>query len=97
MKLGEVEVGKNERPIHPPIIKSVEVIDNPFPDIVPRITSVQRKEQVKARKEAKKEKQKEKMLAKHKALAKLRLVSAYHLASHAGVSSARPHIRQART
>ncbi|PLW22580.1 hypothetical protein PCASD_14024 [Puccinia coronata f. sp. avenae] len=70
MKLGEVEVGKNERPIHPPIIKSVEVIDNPFPDIVPRITSVQRKEQVKARKEAKKEKQKEKMLAKHKALAK---------------------------
>ncbi|POW11192.1 hypothetical protein PSTT_05432 [Puccinia striiformis] len=71
MKLGEVELGKNERPIHPPIIKSVEVIDNPFPDIVPRITSAQRKEQAKARKEAKKDKQKEKMLAKHKALAKL--------------------------
>ncbi|KAA1087878.1 Peptidyl-prolyl isomerase cwc27 [Puccinia graminis f. sp. tritici] len=70
MKLGEVEIDKNERPIHPPIIKSVEVIDNPFPDIVPRITSAQRKEQAKARKEAKKEKQKEKMLAKHKALAK---------------------------
>ncbi|KAH9464978.1 hypothetical protein MJO28_001329 [Puccinia striiformis f. sp. tritici] len=70
MKLGEVELGKNERPIHPPIIKSVEVIDNPFPDIVPRITSAQRKEQAKARKEAKKDKQKEKMLAKHKALAK---------------------------
>ncbi|EFP85741.2 uncharacterized protein PGTG_11070 [Puccinia graminis f. sp. tritici CRL 75-36-700-3] len=68
MKLGEVEIDKNERPIHPPIIKSVEVIDNPFPDIVPRITSAQRKEQAKARKEAKKEKQKEKMLAKHKAL-----------------------------
>ncbi|WAR55315.1 hypothetical protein PtB15_6B54 [Puccinia triticina] len=70
MKLGEVEIDKNERPVYPPIIKSVEVIDNPFPDIVPRITSVQRKEQAKARKEAKKEKQKEKMLAKHKALAK---------------------------
>jgi len=70
MKLGEVEIGKNERPVHPPVIKNVEVIDNPFPDIVPRITSAQRKEQAKARKEAKKEKQKEKMLAKHKALAK---------------------------
>ena len=79
MKLGEVEIDRNERPVHPPIIKSVEVIDNPFPDIVPRITSAQRKEQAKARKEAKKEKQKEKMLAKHKALAKLSRISAHCL------------------
>jgi len=82
MKLGEVEIGKNERPVHPPVIKNVEVIDNPFPDIVPRITSAQRKEQAKARKEAKKEKQKEKMLAKHKALAKLRVISTRCFTSH---------------
>ncbi|KAG0141275.1 hypothetical protein CROQUDRAFT_98947 [Cronartium quercuum f. sp. fusiforme G11] len=70
LKLSEVEVDKNERPVHPPVIKSVEVIDNPFPDIVPRITTEQRKEQAKAKKEAKREKAKEKMKSKHKALAK---------------------------
>lgn len=70
MKFGEIEIDKNERPVHPPIIKSVEVLDNPFPDIIPRITSAQRKEQARAKKEAKKEQQKEKMIAKHKALAK---------------------------
>lgn len=70
LKLSEAEVDRNERPVHPPIIKSVEVIDNPFPDIVPRITTDQRKEQAKAKKEAKREKAKEKMKSKHKILAK---------------------------
>ncbi|MBW0493373.1 hypothetical protein O181_033088 [Austropuccinia psidii MF-1] len=70
LKLSQVEVDKNERPVHPPVIKSTEVTENPFPDIAPRITSAQRKEQAQARKVAKKEKLKEKMHAKHRALAK---------------------------
>lgn len=70
IKLSEAEVDRKERPIHPPVIKSVEVIDNPFPDIVPRITREQIKEQAKAKKEAKREKAKEKMKSKHRTLAK---------------------------
>ncbi|KAI8455391.1 cyclophilin-like domain-containing protein [Phakopsora pachyrhizi] len=70
LKLTEVEIGKDQRPIHPPKIISTEVIDNPFKDIVPRITSEQRNEQAKAKKEAKKERKKELMKSKHRALAK---------------------------
>ena len=36
LKLGEVEVGPNDRPIDPIQIKSIEVLWNPFDDIVPR-------------------------------------------------------------
>ncbi|CAG8591717.1 1209_t:CDS:10, partial [Diversispora eburnea] len=38
LKIGELEVDKNERPLYPPKILSTEVIWNPFDDIVPRIT-----------------------------------------------------------
>ena len=39
VKIGESEVGKDDRPVTPPVILGAEVIANPFPDIVPRIQS----------------------------------------------------------
>jgi peptidyl-prolyl cis-trans isomerase SDCCAG10 len=36
MKLGEVEVGPNDIPVDPIMITNVEVLWNPFDDIVPR-------------------------------------------------------------
>lgn len=36
MRMGEVEVDENKRPIDPITIKRIEVISNPFDDIVPR-------------------------------------------------------------
>lgn len=36
LKLGEVEVGPDDRPIDPILITKVEVLWNPFDDIVPR-------------------------------------------------------------
>lgn len=37
-----VQVGENERPMHPPTIKGSEVLWNPFEDIVPRTTREER-------------------------------------------------------
>ncbi|KAH7651935.1 Cyclophilin-type peptidyl-prolyl cis-trans isomerase protein [Dioscorea alata] len=39
LRLGEVEADKDDRPLDPPIILSVEVLWNPFDDIVPRKVS----------------------------------------------------------
>lgn len=61
----EIEPG-TERPVYPPLIKSVEVLDNPFPDIVPRITPKERKEQDRAKREMKLERAKQRELAKRK-------------------------------
>ncbi|XP_071500578.1 spliceosome-associated protein CWC27 homolog [Diadema antillarum] len=36
MKLGEVEIGEDDRPLYPPKIKSAQVLANPFDDIEPR-------------------------------------------------------------
>lgn len=36
MKLGEVEVDRNDKPVDPIMITKVEVLWNPFDDIVPR-------------------------------------------------------------
>ncbi|CBZ51933.1 Peptidylprolyl isomerase (Cyclophilin)-like 2,related [Neospora caninum Liverpool] len=36
MKFNDLEVGKEDRPLNPPFIKSVDVLWNPFDDIVPR-------------------------------------------------------------
>lgn len=36
MKIGELETDKDDRPLHPPVINSVEVLWNPFDDVVPR-------------------------------------------------------------
>lgn len=55
IKIGETEVGEDERPVYPPKIRSVEILDNPFDDIVPRITAAERKAQEVRRREAAKE------------------------------------------
>ena len=36
LKMGDLATDEADRPIYPPSIKSVTVINNPFPDIVPR-------------------------------------------------------------
>ncbi|OXB72119.1 UNVERIFIED_CONTAM: hypothetical protein H355_015355 [Colinus virginianus] len=36
MKFGELEIGKDDRPVYPPVIKGVDVLWMPFPDIQPR-------------------------------------------------------------
>lgn len=36
LRMGEAEVGKDDRPIDPPRIDSTEVVHSPFDDIVPR-------------------------------------------------------------
>jgi peptidyl-prolyl cis-trans isomerase SDCCAG10 len=43
-----------DKPVYPTIIKSIEIDDNPFPDIVPRITAEEKRTQEKARREARK-------------------------------------------
>ncbi len=41
----------------PPKIKAVRIIDNPFPDIIPRITAAERRAQQKAREQAQRERE----------------------------------------
>jgi peptidyl-prolyl cis-trans isomerase SDCCAG10 len=43
-KIGEVEVDKYDRPLHPPRILRTEVLENPFKNIVPRSTAEERAE-----------------------------------------------------
>lgn len=57
LKIGETELGENERPLYPPKIQSITVIDNPFPDIVPRITAAEKRAQQRAREAAQKERE----------------------------------------
>ena len=44
LRIGELEVDKMDRPLHPPRIISIEVTENPFTDIVPRSTAAERQE-----------------------------------------------------
>ncbi|KAG8993931.1 Peptidyl-prolyl isomerase cwc27 [Tulasnella sp. JGI-2019a] len=57
LKIGQTEVGENERPVYPPKIKTVRIEDNPFDDIIPRITAAEKRAQQKAREEAQKERE----------------------------------------
>ncbi|KAK7031761.1 cyclophilin-like protein [Favolaschia claudopus] len=57
MKIGEMEIGENERPVYPPKIKSIRIVDNPFDDIVPRITAAEKRAQQRAREEAQRERE----------------------------------------
>lgn len=50
----------------PPKIKTIRIVENPFDDIVPRITAAEKREQQKARLEAKKESEKRDKRAKAK-------------------------------
>jgi peptidyl-prolyl cis-trans isomerase SDCCAG10 len=62
MKMTELELDENERPLYPPRIKSAEVILNPFDDIIPRITA----EEKRKAKQLEKKKLEEAELAKKK-------------------------------
>lgn len=55
LALSEVELSETEpdRPVFPPKLHSVKVIDNPFDDIVPRITKEEKRAQEANRKRAK--------------------------------------------
>ncbi|CAG8502428.1 1502_t:CDS:2 [Funneliformis mosseae] len=46
LKIGELEIDENERPLYPPKIISTEVVWNPFDDIIPRITAAEKLAQV---------------------------------------------------
>lgn len=47
LKLEDGDVDDDDRPEYPQKIKTVEVVDNPFPDIVPREKQVDESETVK--------------------------------------------------
>ncbi|KAI0747839.1 cyclophilin-like protein [Daedaleopsis nitida] len=49
----------NERPLYPPKIKRVRIVDNPFEDIVPRITAEEKRAQQRAREQAQREREEE--------------------------------------
>ena len=36
VKMGELDTDADDHPIYPPMIKSASIVNNPFPDIVPR-------------------------------------------------------------
>lgn len=55
IKIGQSEVGPDDRPVYPPKIKSIEILDNPFEDIVPRITAAERRKQEQRRRESARE------------------------------------------
>ncbi|KAH9893263.1 cyclophilin-like protein [Cubamyces lactineus] len=59
LKIGEMEIDENERPVYPPKIKRIRIIDNPFPDIVPRITAEEKRAQQRAREQAQREREEE--------------------------------------
>jgi len=44
LRIGDMEVDKLDRPLHPPRIITIEVTENPFTDIVPRSTAEEREE-----------------------------------------------------
>ncbi|KAH9849881.1 cyclophilin-like protein, partial [Lenzites betulinus] len=59
LKIGEMEVDANERPLYPPKIKRIRIVDNPFPDIIPRITAEEKRAQLRAREQAQREREDE--------------------------------------
>lgn len=67
LKLNELELEPGtDKPVYPPKIVSAEVLENPFEDIVPRITAAERKEQARAKREMKRERAQEKLQGKRK-------------------------------
>ncbi|KAI0630744.1 cyclophilin-like domain-containing protein [Trametes polyzona] len=59
LKIGEMEIDDNERPLYPPKIKRIRILDNPFPDIIPRITAEEKRAQQRAREQAQREREEE--------------------------------------
>ncbi|KAI0761824.1 cyclophilin-like domain-containing protein [Trametes elegans] len=60
-KIGEMEIDDNERPVYPPKIKRIRIVDNPFPDIIPRITAEEKRAQQRAREQAQREREQEQL------------------------------------
>jgi peptidyl-prolyl cis-trans isomerase SDCCAG10 len=52
LKIANLELDKQERPLFPPKITSARIIENPFTDIVPRITAEEKRQQLAARQAA---------------------------------------------
>ncbi|KAF8962031.1 cyclophilin-like domain-containing protein [Flammula alnicola] len=59
MKIGEMELDADGRPVYPPKIKSVRIVENPFDDIVPRITAAEKRAQQRAKEQAQREREDE--------------------------------------
>ncbi|KDQ50161.1 hypothetical protein JAAARDRAFT_42343 [Jaapia argillacea MUCL 33604] len=59
LKIGSMELDKNERPLYPPKIKTVRILENPFDDIVPRITAEEKRVQQRAKEQAQREREEE--------------------------------------
>ncbi|WOO84739.1 Peptidyl-prolyl isomerase CWC27 [Vanrija pseudolonga] len=55
LNIGNLEVDAEEKPLVPPKIRGIRIIENPFDDIVPRITAAEKRAQIQARIELKKE------------------------------------------
>ncbi|KZS94530.1 cyclophilin-like protein [Sistotremastrum niveocremeum HHB9708] len=71
LKIGNTELGANERPVYPPKINTVRILDNPFDDIIPRITAEEKRVQQAAREQAQKEREAEARRSKGKKNVKL--------------------------
>ncbi|THH32054.1 hypothetical protein EUX98_g2132 [Antrodiella citrinella] len=59
LKIGSMEVDENERPLYPPKIKTIRILENPFTDIIPRITAEEKRAQLRAREQAQREREEE--------------------------------------
>ena len=51
------ELDGDGKPLYPPNIRTVRIIENPFEDIVPRITAEEKRAQLKAREAAARERE----------------------------------------
>ncbi|KIJ55509.1 hypothetical protein M422DRAFT_41463 [Sphaerobolus stellatus SS14] len=56
LKIGQLELN-GERPIYPPKIKTVKILENPFDDIIPRITAAEKRAQQLAREQSTRERE----------------------------------------
>lgn len=55
MKIGDLELDENERPLYPPKIRQIKILEDPFGDIIPRITAAEKRAQQLAKEQAQKE------------------------------------------
>ena len=68
LSISEVELSPTEpdRPVYPPKLNRVDVLENPFDDIVPRITRQEKRQQAKAKRDAAQRRAKNQQQAKGK-------------------------------
>lgn len=66
LNIANLDIDAEERPLVPPKIRRIRIIENPFDDIVPRITAAERKAQQQAKIEAKKDLEQKERRAKAK-------------------------------